>query len=256
MANSTIDIASGHPAIDRYLAQSYERVRGMSSRFAAAICGHLIRRQSELGIGGSLVEIGTFEGRFFIAMALGLAPGEIAVGIDRFDWPNAGVEDRFLANCAAYGIAGERFVSWKADSREITTGGLREKLADRPLRFVHIDSHHSRECLTNDLELVHPLLHRAGIVCLDDMLHPGYPMMATAVFDYFARHPEMSLLCIVDREDIVAAPKFLICNAELLAIYQQDLLSAFARFHFTLNADMESYFALVLTPRPRLAEVE
>ena len=73
-----IDIASGHPAIDRYLADSYEQVRGMSSRFAAAICGHLIRRQSELGIGGELVEIGTFEGRFFIAMALGLAPGEKA----------------------------------------------------------------------------------------------------------------------------------------------------------------------------------
>src|ERR1700733_1953384 len=74
-----IDIASGHPAIDRYLAESYERVRGMSSRFAAAICGHLIRRQSALGIGGELVEIGTFEGRFFIVMALGLAPGEKAL---------------------------------------------------------------------------------------------------------------------------------------------------------------------------------
>jgi len=32
-------------------------------------------------------------------------------------------------------------------------------------------------------------------------------------------------------------------------------LSAFSRFHFSLNADMETYFALVLTPRPRLAEV-
>lgn len=256
MANSIIDIVSGHPAIDRYLSESYERVRGMSSRFAAAICGYILRRQSELGIGGSLVEIGTFEGRFFIAMALGLAPGEIAVGIDRFDWPNAGVEDRFLANCAKHGVAQDRFVAWKADSREITTSGLRDKLGNRPVRFVHIDSHHSRECLTNDLELIHPLLHRAGIVCLDDMLHPGYPMMATAVFDYFARHSEMRLLCIIDREDIVAAPKFLICNSDSLALYKDDLLSAFARFHFILNADMETYFALVLTPQPRLAEVE
>jgi hypothetical protein len=30
----------------------------------------------------------------------------------------------------------------------------------------------------------------------------------------------------------------------------------FARFHFILNADMETYFDLVLTPNPRLAEVE
>jgi hypothetical protein len=33
---AAIEIASGHPAIDRYLAESYEQVRGMSSRFAAA----------------------------------------------------------------------------------------------------------------------------------------------------------------------------------------------------------------------------
>ena len=250
-----LDITSGHPAIDRYLADSYERVRGMSSRFAAAICGHLIRLQSSLGIGGDLVEVGTFEGRFFIAMALGLAPGEKAIGIDRFDWPDGGVEGRFLANCAAHGIARDRHVSWKADSREITSGELREKLGGQPVRFVHIDSHHSRECLTNDLELVAPLLHRDGIICLDDMLHPGYPMMTSAVLEYFARHPEMRLLCVVDREDIVAAPKFLICRSEALAFYEQDLLSAFSRFHFSLNADMETYFALVLTPRPRLAEV-
>jgi hypothetical protein len=250
-----LDIASGHPAIDRYLAQSYERVRGMSSRFAAAICGHLIRRQSELGIGGELAEIGTFEGRFFIAMALGLAPGERALGIDRFDWPDAGIESRFLANCAAHGIAPDRYMSWKTDSREITPGHLQDRLGGRPVRFVHIDSHHSRECLTNDLELVAPVLHRQGIVCLDDMLHPGYPMVISAVFDYFARHAEMRLLCVIDREDIVAAPKFLICDRDAAALYEQDLLSAYQRFHFALNADMESYFALVLTPRPRLAEV-
>jgi predicted O-methyltransferase YrrM len=251
-----MDIASGHAAIDRYLTDGYEHVRGMSSRFAAAICGHLIRRQSALGIGGELLEIGTFEGRFFIAMALGLAPGEKAVGIDRFDWPNSGVEERFLANCSAHGISRDRFMSWKADSREITIGDLRKKLGERPVRFAHIDSHHSRECLTSDLELIHPALHRDGIICLDDMLHPGYPLLVAAVLEYFARHPEMCLLCVIDREDIVAAPKFLICRSSARTIYEQDLLGAFSRFHFTLNADMESYFALVLTPRPRLAKVD
>jgi predicted O-methyltransferase YrrM len=253
-SDRTIDIASGHPAIDRYLAESYEQVRGMSSRFAAAICGYLLRRQSALGIAGDVAEIGTFEGRFFIAMALGLAANEKALGIDRFDWPNAGVEGRFLANCTAY-LRRNSYLSWKADSRAITSGDLRAKLGG-PLRFVHIDSHHSRECLTNDLELVHPLLHEAGIVCLDDMLHPGYPLMLTAVTDYLARHPDMRLACIVDREDIVAAAKFLLCRADWFTRYQDELLREFRRFHYTLNADMESYAALVLTPHPRLAVVE
>jgi hypothetical protein len=100
-----IDIVSGHAAIDRYLADGYARIPGMSSRFAAAICGHVICRQSELGIRGDMVEIGPFEGRFFIAMALGLAPGETALGVDLFDWPDAGVHDRLLANCHAHGLA-------------------------------------------------------------------------------------------------------------------------------------------------------
>src|ERR1700687_5340831 len=148
-----IDIASCHPAIDRSLAESYEQVRGMSSRFAAAICGYLIRRQTALGIDGDVVEIGTFEGRFFIAMALGLAPGEKAIGIDRFDWPDAGIEGRFLANCAAHGIPPDRYVCGKADSRDISPAAMGEKLGAHAVRFAHIDSHHSRECLTNDLEL-------------------------------------------------------------------------------------------------------
>jgi len=50
-----IDIASGHAAIDQYLADLYARVPGMSSHFAAAICGHVILRQTELGIAGDLI---------------------------------------------------------------------------------------------------------------------------------------------------------------------------------------------------------
>ena len=130
------------------------------------------------------------------------------------------------------------------------------RLGGQTVRFAHIDSHHSRECLTNDLEL-DPCrcCIRDGIICLDDMLHPGYPLLATAAFDYLARHPEMRLLCIIDREDIVAAPKFLICREPMRALYEQDLMEAFRAFHFPLNADMESYYALVLTPWPRLAVV-
>jgi predicted O-methyltransferase YrrM len=246
---------SGNPAVDRYIAEGYETVRGMSSAFAATICGHIIRRQTELGITGHIAEIGTFEGRFFIAMALGLTPEERAIGIDRFDWPDDKIEARFLANCAAHGVTPDRFVSWKADSRGITPAMLRERLDGRAVRFAHIDSHHARECLENDLELVHAAMHPDGIICLDDMLHPAYPMLAAAAFDYLARHTEMRLLCVIDREDIVAAPKFLICREAVRPRYEHDLMEAFSRFHFPLNADMESYFALALTPWPRLAEV-
>lgn len=250
-----IEIASGNAAIDRYLADGFERVRGMSSRFAAAITGHVLRRQTALGIGGDVLEIGAFEGRFFIAMALGLAPGELALGIDLFDWPDQGALARFEENCRTHGLAADRAAAWKVDSRTLTADALREKLGGRPARFAHVDGEHSHECLSHDLELAHEVLHPDGIICVDDMLHPGYPTLITAVLDYLARHPEMRVTCIIDREDIVAAAKFMLCRNEANALYEQDLMDTFAPFHFILGAEMVTHFALVLTPHPRIADV-
>ena len=248
-----IDIVSGHKAIDRYLADGYARVPGMSSRFAAAICGHIIARQTELGVSGHVVEIGPFEGRFFIAMALGLVTGESALGIDLFDWPDPGVRERFLHNCRTSGVE-DRVSTWQTDSGAVGPDGLRARLSG-PARFFHIDGTHSCESLARDLEVAHAVLHERGIIAIDDMLHPGYPTLITAVLEFLARHADMRVLCIIDREDIVAAAKFLLCRADAVALYERDLMETFAAFHFIMGADMVSHLALVLTPRPRLADV-
>jgi hypothetical protein len=248
------DIVSGHPAIDRYLADGYASVPGMSSRFAAAICGHLMRRQSGLGIAGHMVEIGPFEGRFFIAMALGLAEGEVALGIDLFDWPDGGVRERFLSNCRACGVNPDHFSVWQTDSSALAPDDLKARL-NGEVRFFHIDGTHACENLASDLELAHAVLHPVGVIAVDDMLHPGYPTLITAVLDFLSRRPEMRVLCIIDREDITAAAKFLLCRADAVALYERDLMETFARFHFIMGADMVSHLALVLTPQPRLPDV-
>ena len=130
----------------------------MSSRFAATICGHVIRRQSELGITGHIAEIGTFEGRFFIAMALGLAPGEHALGIDTFNWPNDGLLDLFHSHCARHGLARERYTAIKGNVRDLAPDDIRKTLGG-PVRFWHVDGDHSREHLTADLDLAAATLH-------------------------------------------------------------------------------------------------
>ena len=250
-----IDIASGHAAIDRYLADGYARVRGMSSRFAAAICGHVIGRQTEFGISGDLAEIGTFEGRFFIAMALGLAPGERAIGIDTFDWPNAGVHDRLLSHCAAAGLPRDRFCTWKIDTRSLSPDDLRSQLQSATVRFIHIDGEHTDAALSHDLELAHHVLDPAGVIAVDDMLHPGYPELIVTVLNYLDRHPGMVVMCIVDREDISAAAKFLLCRADAAARYEQDLMASFPRFHYTVGAEVRGRLTLVLTPKPTIADI-
>ncbi len=247
-------VRSGNPAVDRYITQDYESVRGMSSRFAATICAHVIRRQSALGIGGHFAEIGTFEGRFFIAMALGLAPGEKALGIDTFDWPDAGIVDRFHGHCTRLGLAEDRVVAIKAAARDLTAEDVDGALGG-PVRFWHIDGDHTPQSLTADLDLAVQSLHPHGILCLDDMLHPGYPLLIVAVHDWLARRPEMRMLAVIDREDIVAAAKVMLCRADAVDLYGQDLVDAFPAHHWRLGSDWGDYFAVVLTPNPRLAVV-
>jgi predicted O-methyltransferase YrrM len=254
-APTSQSIRSGIAAVDRYLEAGYEAVPGMSSRFAAAICCGLMRMQTEMGVAGPAVEIGPFEGRFFIAMAHALAAGETALGIDLFDWPNAEIIDRFEANCARHGLEPGRHIGWKADSRSMAPAELLAKLGRRPPRFVHIDGEHSRAALTKDLELATAVLAPAGVIVLDDMLHPGYPTLMVAVHEYLQRHPEMCVLCIIDRETVVAATKFVLCPSAWFKRYEQRLLDAYKDNVWPLGADFEPHWCLVLSLDTRLAAI-
>jgi predicted O-methyltransferase YrrM len=246
---------SGIKAVDHYLADGYEQVRGMSSRFSATICAHILRRQSEIGIAGDVAEIGTFEGRFFIAMALALAEGEHAYGFDLFTWPDDKVLERLEASAASHGLAPDRYTTMRHDSGTLDVAGFGRLTGGKPLRFIHIDGDHSPEALSHDLRLAHAALHPKGLICLDDMLHPGYPFLVVTVHAYLTAHPEMRLMAILDREDIVAAPKFLICRADAVALYENDLMASFQPQHFVLGGDAMGHHCVVLTPHPRLAEV-
>ncbi|MEZ5853976.1 MAG: class I SAM-dependent methyltransferase [Hyphomicrobiaceae bacterium] len=175
--------ATGAAAADHYLADGFEKVVGMSSRFAAAICCRLLRLQTELGVSGHVVEVGAFEGRFLIALAHALEPGERVVGMDVFTWPNEGVKDRFEANCTRHGIGPDRRVTWKVDSGTITAAQMQAK-ADGPIRLIHIDGEHTQAALTKDLELATAAIAPGGLIVLDDMLHPGYPTLMVAVHAY------------------------------------------------------------------------
>jgi hypothetical protein len=76
------------------------------------------------------------------------------------------------------------------------------------------------------------------------------------VLQYLERHPEMRILCIIDRESITAAAKFLICRADRMDRYESDLMTSFTKFHYVLGAQVAGRLALVLTPDPTLPKVD
>ena len=249
------DFNSGIPAVDRYLANGYENVKGMSSRFSATITGHLLRRQSELGISGSVAEIGTFEGRYFIAMGLSLAGNEHAYGFDLFDWPGSPLLQRLQANTDKHGLARDRYTPCSFDTAKLTAADFARITGAEPLRFIHIDGDHSAEALTQDLMLAHASLHPQGLICIDDMLHPAFPFLVVAVHTYLQRYPEMRLMCVIDRVDIIGAPKFVLCRADAVKLYEADLMERFKAQHFTMGGDAMGHLCVVLMPHPRLADL-
>ncbi|MHB2166796.1 class I SAM-dependent methyltransferase [Alsobacter sp. R-9] len=249
-------IPTGTPNVDRYIEHGYDKVRGMSSRFAASICSWLLKHQASLGIRGHFAEIGTFEGRFFIALALALEEGERAVGLDLFDWPNNRVQDLFLSHCARHGLDAERFTALKRDSRTMAPDELRAVFGEGDVRFFHIDGEHGDEALTKDLALALPLMHPQGLICLDDMLHPAYPRLVDTVHRWLDTNREWCVMLLIDREDIVAAAKYVMCRRDAVPFYETALLERFEKQVFVLGGDFLDNVSVVLTPYPRLAEVD
>jgi hypothetical protein len=189
-------------------------------------------------------------------MALALEAGERALGIDLFDWPNDRVMDLFLGHCARHGVTPDRYVALKRDSRTMAPAELTEALGGGPVRFFHIDGEHADESLSRDLALALPLMHPQGLICLDDMLHPAYPRLVETVHRWLAAHPDWCVMLIVDREDIVAAAKYVLCRRDAVALYEEDLMQRFEKQLFVLGGDFLDHVAVVLTPHPRLAEVD
>ncbi|MBN9061184.1 MAG: class I SAM-dependent methyltransferase [Rhizobiales bacterium] len=251
-----LDLRTGRSVIDRYLDNGYAHVRGMSSRFAGAVSAWLLVHQTEEGVRGDVVEIGTFEGRYFIALALALADDEKALGIDSFDWPSERTLDNFRKNCATHGARLDRIDAWKTNASTLTAEALRDRVGAALIRFFHIDGDHSPEPLLHDLSLATAVLHPKGLICLDDMLHPAYPFLVATVRDYLEAHPDMRVMAIIDREDIIGAAKFLLCRADAVPLYENALMKRYPQRHFTLGGDALGHHCVVLTPQPRLAVVD
>lgn len=247
-------IKSGVDAADLYIAGGYEQIKGMSSGIAAAVCCALLRIQSSFGITGHFVEIGTFEGRFFIALAHCLKKDELGLGIDSFDWPDPGIRARFEENCRKHGVE-ERTVSWAVSSQSIGSDELLSRLSHGCVRFVHVDGDHSPAAFESDLKLAAAVLDPAGIIVLDDMLHPGYPTLMASLQAFLAQNPNLAVLCIIDRESIVAATKFVLCHRDWFKRYESELMQAFPDLIWPLGASFETYRCLVLSRDTQLAAI-
>ncbi len=92
-------------------------------------------------------------------------------------------------------------------------------------------------------DLAEATLHRQGMIVLDDMLHPGYPLLVVAVFAWLERHPDWRVLCVIDRGGHRRGREFVLCRAEVVPLFEQDLMDTFKAQHWILGSEWERYSA-------------
>jgi hypothetical protein len=245
-------LKSGIAAADAYIENHYFSVHGMSSRFAASVSAAVMRIQTENGIAGHFAEIGTFAGRYFIALSHALVEDERAIGFDTFSWPGPKVKTKLDENIAKYGVP-DRSIVVAADSRELGANDILALAPGKKVRFFHVDGEHTPEHLTSDLALATATLDARGVICLDDMLHAGYPTLPVIVHEFLKREPSLRVFCVIDREDISAQTKYMLCREEMFDFYIEALIAAFPENVWPLGADFRcGKKALVLSLDPKL----
>ena len=140
--------SSGNIAVDRFIEEGYDTVLGMSSRFAATICGHVMRRQSELGVAGISWRSARSRAASSSPWRWAWRPASARSASTVFDWPDAG-RLRALPTPTARGtgsrasamtaLRGEHAHAHRAPASRMRSAGR--------ARFVHIDGDHAPDSL-------------------------------------------------------------------------------------------------------------
>jgi hypothetical protein len=66
----------------------------------------------------------------------------------------------------------------------------------------------------------------------------------------------MTVLCIIDRETVVAASKFVLCRAEWFKRYEEQVMVSFRDSIWPMGADFEPHWCLVLSRDTALPQLD
>jgi hypothetical protein len=168
-----------------YKANAFNNVFGWVGGKAVDSLELSVNYQAEYGIKGDALEIGVFQGRFFLALASVIEPNEVAVALDIFSEQNLNVDnsggpgkdlyDVFKKNVEDYApdLSAIRVIA--GDSMVARASDLIAMAPHEGYRLISVDGGHTAEHVVNDLLLASDIIVGGGVVFVDDWMGPHWP---------------------------------------------------------------------------------
>lgn len=153
--------------------------------------------QKKNGLSGNVAEIGVHHGRVFILYALLISSTENAIALDLFEDQLHNIDKSGQGNLGIFKnniiehIGSLNNISiHKADTLFLKQGAL-DELKD--CRMFHVDGGHWPDIVANDIKIAENSMRPGGCICIDDMMHSGFPGVMEGVFRYFSRSQSTKL---------------------------------------------------------------
>ena len=226
--------------------------------YAESVVRHILSAQTEHRLEGALVEIGVHKGKSFATLLDASAPGMPVVALDVFDdqhlnYDHSGntSETIFLSNMRkVFGAARmQQLVLHRSDSMQVNSHMLLRLTRQLNVLLFSVDGCHTYRCTKSDLELALSVLHKEGIIMVDDYANVGWPGVAIATGAFLHMHRSEVVAVAVGRN------KLFICRKTSAKLYSE-VFRRFCKTHEckvkggTASADQEMY---ILGPKREMS---
>lgn len=181
--------------LERYARRGHKRMRGWLQDGGIRLIRAIDGAQKDLGVTGSVAEIGVYYGRLFILLCLLRRPGEPAVAIDTFGSGNNNFRAAFLRNLRRHaggtgGVGGNEEHDAVDSLHVIEQNSLQVSGADvlaagGPVRLFSVDGAHTADVIEHDLATARDSLAPGGVIIIDDYFVEEFPGVSEGTNRFF-----------------------------------------------------------------------
>jgi len=202
-----------------YIFGQMQKVKGFLSPLDGLLLSSLTIHQNSQGWGGSIAEIGVYQGRSYYLFRMMLKDDERCIGMDIFEHGDVRTPyQAFADNGRMLGSPVNVEDIIVGDTMRIDPLDLKERHG--AFRFIHIDGCHEFDYVRNDADIADGTLAPYGVICFDDFFNPQYPDVTIAVTEFLSAHRDKYAVIAITQNKLYA------CLKSHADQYKQAILSA------------------------------